>query len=111
MSYICYILRSINPKYCTRTYIGITNNPERRLKQHNGILANGARSTKIIRPVTYFIKITGLTKSKALSIEKTMHNLRKKHKKYSGLVGSLLCVSYLIDNKLINISDLVYYGL
>ena len=112
MSYICYVLRSINPIYCNRTYIGITNNSQRRLRQHNGELSGGARSTASIRPLTYFIKITGLTKSKALSIEKSMHNMRRsKSRKYAGLVGSLLCVTHFIDNKTIGPADVIYYGL
>lgn len=108
MSYICYVLRSLNPKYCDRTYTGITNNYIKRLRQHNGELAHGARSVIPIRPVTYFIKIIGLTKNKALSIERTIHNMKKRNRKYSGLVGSLLCVTHLIDNKIIKPSDVIY---
>lgn len=112
MSYICYILRSLNPNYCDRTYTGITNNSIRRLRQHNGELAYGAASNRSIRPLTYFIKVVGLTKRKALSIERTIHNMKKKNnKKYSGLVGSLLCVTYFIDNKIIKPSDIIYYNL
>lgn len=111
MSYICYILRSLNPKYFNRTYIGITNNPVRRLKQHNGELAGGARSVIPLRPLTYYIKIINLTKNNALSIERTLHNMRRKNKKYQGLVGGLLCIGYLIDNKKIKPEDIIYYKL
>ena len=111
MSYICYTLRSLNPKYCDRTYTGITNNSERRLRQHNGLLAHGAASVRPIRPVTYFIKITGLTKNQALSIERTIHNMKKKNKIYGGLVGSLLCTSYFIDNQIIKPDDVIYYNM
>jgi len=112
MSYICYILRSLNPKYCDRTYTGITNDPIRRLREHNGEIAGGAISNKYKRPLTYFIKIIGLSKNKALSIERKIHHMKKKNsKKYGGLVGSLLCVTYFIDNKFIKPDDVIYYKL
>lgn len=111
MSYICYILRSLNPKYFNRTYTGITNNSVRRLRQHNGELVGGARCTRSIQPLTYFIKITNLTKIQALSIERKIHNMKGHNKKYSGLIGSLLCIGYLMDNRIIKHSDLIYFNL
>lgn len=111
MSYICYILRSSNPLHYNKTYVGITNNSIRRLRQHNGELSYGARYTAMIRPLTYYIKIINLTKSKALSIERSIHNMRRKYRKYTGLIGSLLCVSYFIDNKKIHPLDVIYYKL
>lgn len=41
MSFFCYLLHSGN----TKTYIGATVDPDRRLRQHNGELAGGARRT------------------------------------------------------------------
>lgn len=39
--WICYLLA------CKRqTYIGMTNNPDRRLRQHNGEIAGGAKATR-----------------------------------------------------------------
>jgi predicted GIY-YIG superfamily endonuclease len=34
-SWYCYILRNTHPKYCNITYNGSTNDPVRRLRQHN----------------------------------------------------------------------------
>lgn len=50
-------------------YIGITNNLEKRLLAHNGILANGAKYTKARRPVTLTAHIPLATKSEALQLE------------------------------------------
>lgn len=50
MHYFCYLLVSVNPKYKNHTYIGFTVSPERRIRQHNGELPNGAKKTSIKRP-------------------------------------------------------------
>jgi hypothetical protein len=44
--YHCYCLRSIDSKYRNKNYVGFTVNPERRLKQHNGIRKGGAWKTR-----------------------------------------------------------------
>lgn len=41
----CYILRNKNPQYRHLTYNGSTNNPKRRLRQHNEEISGGARYT------------------------------------------------------------------
>ena len=41
----CYILRNRNPKYAHLSYNGSTNNPKRRLRQHNEEITGGARYT------------------------------------------------------------------
>ncbi|CCG84147.1 protein of unknown function [Taphrina deformans PYCC 5710] len=43
--YACYLLRSLKPKYTTRTYVGSTPDPPRRIRQHNGELTAGAKKT------------------------------------------------------------------
>lgn len=45
MSYFCYLLLCIPDG--KQTYVGATMDPDRRLKQHNGKLKGGARSTAI----------------------------------------------------------------
>lgn len=42
----CYILRSHNPKFKNRTYNGMTNNPKRRIRQHNEEIKGGAKATR-----------------------------------------------------------------
>lgn len=40
----CYILYNISQP--SRTYVGYTTNPSRRIRQHNGAISGGARATK-----------------------------------------------------------------
>lgn len=48
--YGCYLLRSISSP--NRTYIGSTNDPKRRIRQHNGETSQGAFRTRLSRPWT-----------------------------------------------------------
>jgi len=71
-NYIVYLLTN-NRNPCT--YIGSTNNPSRRIRQHNGELVGGARYTKrhgkdVDARWEFYGYICGLTKHQALSIEK-----------------------------------------
>lgn len=55
-----------------RTYIGITKNISRRLDQHNGLLAGGAKSTRATHgewTVLYLVKGFGEDKSAAMRFE------------------------------------------
>ncbi len=45
--WLVYVLVSLDR---SRTYVGISTDPEHRLEQHNGRLAGGARSTRAGRP-------------------------------------------------------------
>ena len=79
-NYIVYLLyNTCNNK----TYLGITNNSERRIRQHNGELKGGAKYTRAFKGIgcwKYYLKISNLDKSQALSIERTAKNLRKRAK-------------------------------
>ena len=79
-TYIVYLLVNTNSNN-NYTYLGITNNSKRRLRQHNGILKGGAKYTNAFKgdgEWVYYLKIKNLTKSEALSIERTAKNKRKK---------------------------------
>ena len=43
--WFCYILRNIQPQYAHLSYNGSTNDPRRRLRQHNEEISGGARYT------------------------------------------------------------------
>jgi len=48
--FFCYLLKSANDKYLDETYIGFTDNPLKRLRQHNGLIKGGAKKTSRKRP-------------------------------------------------------------
>ena len=55
-TYYCYMLVGAQG---TTTYIGASTDPWRRLRQHNGNLAGGARATRASRPWQLRIVVTG----------------------------------------------------
>jgi len=96
MDYIIYILiNSIN----NCTYIGITNNPERRIRQHNGIIKGGAKYTSSKKGEwNYYGFILGLEKCEALSLEKKIHIYSKKTKGSTPLQKRINCINNLLIN-------------
>ena len=69
--YHCYCLRSTDFKYRNKNYVGFTVNPERRLKQHNGIRKGGAWKTRRGgRPWEFVVLVSGFpTHKMALQFE------------------------------------------
>ena len=61
--YLCYLLASST--HPQRTYVGITNNFHRRLRQHNGELVGGARATRVARPWHPYISVEGFPDQKS----------------------------------------------
>ena len=67
--FIVYLLKNTHSKY---TYLGVTNNSEKRIRQHNGEIKGGAKYTKAKKKNglwKYHTKISNLTKSEAYSFE------------------------------------------
>ena len=55
----CYLIRSLNPTYPNYTYIGMTNKPKRRIRQHNGQIGGGAKKTKNKGPYEFVCLVEG----------------------------------------------------
>lgn len=108
MDYIVYLLINSSNQY---TYLGITNNSERRIRQHNGEIKGGAKYTRMKKYNgiwKYYAKISNLTKSEALSLERTAKNLRKKAKGKNPIEKRLDVLLPLLDkypNSKLNILD------
>ena len=98
MDYIIYLLIN-SENNCT--YIGITNNPERRLRQHNGEIKGGAKYTSFKKgngKWEFYGFILGVDKHEALSIEKKIHIHSKKYKGTSPLEKRLNCINNLLKS-------------
>tara|TARA_B100000949_G_C14065175_1_gene359430 strand:- start:7 stop:318 length:312 start_codon:yes stop_codon:yes gene_type:complete len=83
--YYCYLIYSQSKNRC---YIGITNNLDRRLDQHNQKLSGGAKSTKIAKDWEYKKVRQFNDKETAMSFEwyaKRCKNSNDKWVKISGL--------------------------
>jgi len=66
--HFCYLLRSASTK--DKSYIGYTIAPSKRLLQHNGVLAGGAKPTERHRPWELVTVVGGFrTKRDALCFE------------------------------------------
>jgi putative endonuclease len=80
-NYVIYVLINTLHK---KTYIGITNKPERRIRQHNGDLVGGAKYTTSNKGEGQWIFygfIRNVNKSTALSLEK---KIKIKSKRLTG---------------------------
>ena len=107
-----YILKST---ISNKTYNGSTNNIKRRIRQHNGIIKGGAKSTKIDRPYEIYCLINGFNnKIDTLQCEwrikhPTKH--RKRPQLYCKPEGRIKGLNYLLqdikftNNSIQNIND------
>ncbi|KAI3448845.1 hypothetical protein Pfo_005510 [Paulownia fortunei] len=76
-SWAVYLILSTNPP--TKTYVGVTNNFSRRLKQHNGELKGGAKASRAGRPWICACLIQGFrNKSKAYEFESKWKSISRK---------------------------------
>lgn len=82
-----YLLKSFNGN---RTYIGASNNPDKRLKCHNGEISGGAKSTKTDRPWKHICIMRNLKKINALQLEWRLKRWKcKKSRKLTNCPGKV----------------------
>lgn len=89
-TYLCY---TITHEYKV-TYVGITNNFEKRIKQHNGVMKGGAKATRKYDNWKLAFYVTGFrTKGEVLSFEWHMHHPEgrrwRKGSDYKGFLGRI----------------------
>ncbi len=98
--YYCYILYTSNAFYTNQTYNGSTNDLKRRIRQHNGELVGGAKSTSNKGPWEYLAVISGFESHKeALSCEwriKHPTNKKLRPKKYCGVEGRVKSLNLVL---------------
>lgn len=82
MAYVYMVTDGANKK----TYVGYTVKPERRIRQHNGELVNGARTTSRFVGGVKFVMLAGPFASKrvALSVEACWKRSRPR---WRGILG------------------------
>lgn len=74
--YFVYMVRCADDSL----YCGITTNPVRRLRQHNGEISGGGRYTRSRRPVRLVACRTCADKGEALSLEARLKKLPRRQK-------------------------------
>jgi len=78
MNFVVYLLINTYSKY---TYLGVTNNSEKRIRQHNGEIKGGAKYTRAMKKNgtwKYYMKISNLTKNESYSLESTVKKTKIK---------------------------------
>ena len=102
-NYCIYLLKHTEHN---KTYLGITNNQKRRIRQHNCIIKGGAKYTSSNLGTgkwVYHLIIPNLTKSKALSYERIIKNKRRKGRGKTPLDRRIYIINLLeLDYELIN---------
>jgi len=96
-----YILYLIINSDNNCTYVGITNDPEKRLRKHNGELVGGAKYTKMKKGTgiwKYYGFILDLEKIESLIIEKKIHVHSKKMNGNSPLEKRLNCIHNVLKD-------------
>lgn len=82
----CYLLQSLSSP--SKTYIGYTVNPHRRIKQHNGIIKGGANYTSKFRPWKFICITEGFeSEQQGLKFEWAWQNPKRSRIFRSGLGG------------------------
>lgn len=86
----CYILGSISNAHRNSTYVGMTNDIQRRLQQHNKEMKGGAKYTSSKGPWQFIAHISGFPdKTSAMQAEYALKNMSRFDQKFRGPVGRI----------------------
>jgi len=97
-----YILYLLVNTFNHRTYLGITNNSIKRLRQHNTEISGGALYTRMYKGNgrwRYYLKVWNLTKTQALSIERTCKNKKCKGKGNTALKRRISVILSVLNER------------
>ena len=92
-----YLLENTDNK---KTYLGVSTDYIRRLRQHNGEIKGGARYTTSFKGSgtwKLILHVDDLSKSKALSFERTIKNMRRRGKGKTPLERRMYIINKVID--------------
>jgi len=101
--YWCYILRNKQNRYRQLTYNGSTNNPKRRLRQHNCEITGGARyTTACSGGWEFYAMVTGFVDHKnALSCEWIIKHTNgkpgKRPPEHCGVIGRIIGLNRILQ--------------
>ena len=98
MSWYLYLLENTDNK---KTYLGVTTDYKRRIRQHNGEIKGGAKYTHSFKgsgewKLVYLLD--NLSKNQALSYERSIKNRRKKAKGKTPLEKRMYAINDLFSN-------------
>jgi predicted GIY-YIG superfamily endonuclease len=89
----CYLLRCVDEKHPNSTYGGSTNDVERRIRQHNGLISGGAKATRGKTWEIYALVTGFIDHQNCLSAEWRMNHVTgkrgKRPMKYCGVHGRI----------------------
>lgn len=103
----CYILKNADGQ--NKTYIGYTTNPQKRIKQHNGIISGGAKATRG-KQWKIFCLFEFDNEHNAMSFEWNLKHPcgNKKSSKFCGIDGKINSINELIRNNKICDNTICY---
>jgi structure-specific endonuclease subunit SLX1 len=97
--WVVYLIGSVSPySYMKKTYVGMSNNATRRLRQHNGEIVGGARYTRQCRPWAHILVVHGFqNKVQAMQFEWAFKRCTKSVKGRSAVDRRIKALNKLLN--------------